>query len=913
MNKKLKGIIVKIGGDTSGLEDALKNIDKQIYSTKSNLSDVQKLLKLDPTNTVLLNQKQQLLSKSIKATSERLEELKKAEKAAKAEFEKKKINENEYQALQREIIRTEQSLKSLEKQAKTSYITLEKLGTTLSSVGGKLTLGVTTPVIVAGAAIYKYSSDLTEAENKTKEVFKNMSSDVLDWSQNSLDKMGMARATALDAVSLYGGMATAMGLTRSKATDMSKALTELSVDLASFHNTSLDQASTALKSIFTGETETLKNYGIVMTDANLKAYALSQGIKTNYTEMSQAEKVQLRYNFVLNASKDAIGDYGRNSGEAAAQMKKLPEALKDLATSFKENVEPTVTPLIQKLNSAVSAFGKLDDKTKSAITRTALFAAATGPLLTAAGKTISAIEKTNKLLEVLRSKHLARKIATEADKKAQTEYASAVNATANAADRATASLNKMAAAQKNATGTSLSTTPAAADTSLNAGTLKSAKFGGIKSVMKNPYTIAALAGIALVGLESTRTIRSAQAKIEKTYNGRIKKSNETYDAEIKNLTGEYNAYEEKMAAKKSSEEKYYSDKISNLSKDLKAQKNAISEEQKLYEKAHKERLSQLEKEKQAKLDVISAGEKAQTAEIQEQIDALNALNEADEAASKEQENADKLAELKKQITFAKTYAAKVDAENAYTAEVKRQEEEKTKAARENQIKQLQNKIEQIKTESSAKQEQVKSEYDAAVELENNKYKIAKEGFENRLSALDNYVENETARLEALRDNAIAIMQNETDSYLAELQKRIDKQNDLKEAAEKAIEAEKNKKKKDVKTFKGFLRAFTEDYFPHNAAGTNDWRGGFTYVHEQGGELINLPQHTQIIPHDLSVEYMRELARIKSSPQNTYNQYGAQQQVNVFKVGEKTVAEVIEPRVSVIMSDNIYGRRRSGGK
>ena len=59
--------------------------------------------------------------------------------------------------------------------------------------------------------------------------------------------------------------------------------------------------------------------------------------------------------------------------------------------------------------------------------------------------------------------------------------------------------------------------------------------------------------------------------------------------------------------------------------------------------------------------------------------------------------------------------------------------------------------------------------------------------------------------------------------------------------------------------------------------------------------------------------MRELARIKSSPQNTYNQYGAQQQVNVFKVGEKTVAEVIEPRVSVIMSDNIYGRRRSGGK
>lgn len=186
----------------------------------------------------------------------------------------------------------------------------------------------------------------------------------------------------------------------------------------------------------------------------------------------------------------------------------------------------------------------------------------------------------------------------------------------------------------------------------------------------------------LLGAEITRTVSTAQSKIEKLYKKEIEDSNKAYDAKIQNLTDEYNTYEDKMAAKKSAEEKFYDDKISNLSKDLKAQKNAISQEQKLYEKAHKERLSQLEKEKQTKLDVITAGEAAQTAEIQQQIDALNALNEADEAATKEQENAEKLAELKKQITFAKTYAAKVDAENAYTAEVKRQEEEKTKAARE---------------------------------------------------------------------------------------------------------------------------------------------------------------------------------------------------------------------------------------
>lgn len=789
------------------------------------------------------------------------------------------------EAEQKVIDKTAAVVKKLEE----SGNKFEKTGEKISKVGNKITLGVTTPVVAAGAAIYKYSSDLTEAENKTKEVFKNMSGDVLVWSETSLDKMGMARSTALDAVSLYGGMATAMGLTRKRATDMSKSLTELSVDLASFHNTSLDQASTALKSIFTGETETLKNYGIVMTEANLKAYALSQGIKTNYSEMSQAEKVQLRYNFVLNASKDAIGDYERNCGEAASQMKKLPEALKELATSFKDNIEPVITPIITSLNGAIISFGKWSKTTKNVVTIAAVSIAALGPLVSVIGKTTSAVGKAEKAFAKIYARIKKKTAATVEDTAANAANAKSLNKTAESAEKAAKGTGEIGTAAKSA----------------------------------NPYIIAVVGGLMLLNAEILRVVNTAQSKIEKLYNQEKEESAKFYDTKIQNLNDEYNTYEEKMASKKSAEEKFYNDKISNLSKDLKAQKNAISQEQKLYEKAHKERLSQLEKEKQAKLDAITAGEEKQTAEIQQQIDTLNALNEADEAAAKEQENADKLAELKKQITFAKTYAAKVEAENAYTAEVKRQEEEKTKAARENQIKQLQSKIEQIKSESAARQEQVKSEYDEAVELENNKYEIAKEGFENRLSALDTFIEDETARLEAARDEKIAIMQNETDNYLAELQKRIDKQNELKEATKKAIEAEENKKKKDVKTIKGFLKAFTDDYFPHNASGTNDWKGGFTYINEHGGELVNLPRHTQIIPHDVSMEMAREYGRMRAAyttnndytttTSNTYNQYGAQQQVTVLKVGDKTVAEVIEPCVSVKLSDDIYRRRRSGGK
>ena len=819
------------------------------------------------------------------------------------------------EAEQKVIDKTAAVVKKLEE----SGNKFEKTGEKISKVGNKITLGVTTPVVAAGAAIYKYSSDLTEAENKTKEVFKNMSGDVLTWSQTSLDKMGMARSTALDAASLYGGMATAMGLTRKRATDMSKSLTELSVDLASFHNTSLDQASTALKSIFTGETETLKNYGIVMTEANLKAYALSQGIKTNYSEMSQAEKVQLRYNFVLNASKDAIGDYERNCGEAASQMKKLPEALKELATSFKDNVEPVITPIITSLNGAIVSFGKWSKTTKNVVTIAVVSIAALGPLVSVIGKTTSAVGKAEKAFAKIYARIKKKTAATVEDTAANAANAKSLDKTAESAEKAAKGTGEIGTAAKSA----------------------------------NPYIIAVVGALMLLGAGITQATRTAKSKIEKLYNSKKEESNKVYDTEIQNLTDGYNAYEEKMALKKSAEEKFYNDKISNLSKDLKAQKNAISQEQKLYEKAHKERLSQLEKEKQAKLDVITAGEEKQTAEIQQQIDALNALNEADEAAAKEQENADKLAELKKQITFAKTYAAKVEAENAYTAEVKRQEEEKTKAARENQIKQLQSKIEQIKSESAARQEQVKSEYDEAVELENNKYEIAKEGFENSLSALDTFIEDETARLETLRDNTVAIMQNETDNYLAELQKRIDKQNELKEAAEKALEAQKKQEEKEISigvsdTIQGIrdwrssngrkiwgswadkVEKEKQDLYKkmlngvgHNASGTNDWKGGFTYINEHGGELVNLPRHTQIIPHDVSMEMAREYGRMRAAyttnndytttNSNTYNQYGAQQQVTVLKVGDKTVAEVIEPCVSVKLSDDIYRRRRSGGK
>jgi phage-related minor tail protein len=118
MASRIKGITVEIGGDTTGLEKALKSVNSTIRSTQSSLKDVNKLLKLDPKNTTLLTQKQKLLKSSIDATKEKLEGLKNAQVQAKQQMENGSLGKDKYDALQREIAETESKLKSLEKESK---------------------------------------------------------------------------------------------------------------------------------------------------------------------------------------------------------------------------------------------------------------------------------------------------------------------------------------------------------------------------------------------------------------------------------------------------------------------------------------------------------------------------------------------------------------------------------------------------------------------------------------------------------------------------------------------------------------------------------------------------------------------------------------------------------------------------
>ena len=135
-----------------------------------------------------------------------------------------------------------------------------------------------------------FASDLTETQGKIDVVFENSADSLRKWASTSIQTMGLAKQTALDSAALYGDMGVGMGLTRAQAAEMAMTLTRLGADMASFKNISNDMAQTALKSVYTGETESLKNLGIVMTEANLAEYARSIGLKKKIRPVNRLDK-----------------------------------------------------------------------------------------------------------------------------------------------------------------------------------------------------------------------------------------------------------------------------------------------------------------------------------------------------------------------------------------------------------------------------------------------------------------------------------------------------------------------------------------------------------------------------------------------------------------------------------------------
>ena len=155
--------------------------------------------------------------------------------------------------------------------------------------------------------------------------------------------------------STFMAMGNGMGISADMGKKMAKTLTGLAGDMASFYNVSQDVAQTALNSIYTGETESLKKFGVVMTEANLQQYAYSKGITKQVSAMSQLEKVYLRYSYVLNSTQKAQGDFSRTSGSWANQVRLLKEQFSQLLGILGKGLISVLKPIVKALNTMLAS------------------------------------------------------------------------------------------------------------------------------------------------------------------------------------------------------------------------------------------------------------------------------------------------------------------------------------------------------------------------------------------------------------------------------------------------------------------------------------------------------------------------------------------------------------------------------
>ena len=199
------------------------------------------------------------------------------------------------------------------------------------------------------------ASGLQEVQNVVDVTFGDFKQKVEDLAKVSITDFGMSELTAKQIAGRFQAMGTAMGIAQGKMSDMSIELTKLSADMASFYNVAQEDVARSLQSVFTGEAEPLRKYGVDLTQATLKTFALSQGLNSNVEAMTQAEKTMLRYQYVMHATGAAQGDFARTSNNWANQIRILKGNFQELAGIIGTSFINALKPLVQALNSAMRA------------------------------------------------------------------------------------------------------------------------------------------------------------------------------------------------------------------------------------------------------------------------------------------------------------------------------------------------------------------------------------------------------------------------------------------------------------------------------------------------------------------------------------------------------------------------------
>lgn len=397
MASRIKGITVEIGGDTTGLEKALKGVNSSIKTTQSALKDVERLLKLDPTNTELLTQKQKLLKDAIASTSEKLETLKEAQKQAKEQLERGELGQDKYDALQREIVETEQELKRLQEQAATTSVTLEKIaaagdkfekaGDSITNAGKQISVA-SAAVTGLGVAAVKTAADFDSAMANVAAISGATGDDLQalrDKAREMGEKTKFSASEAADAMSymamagwktgdMLSGIEGIMNLAAASGEDLATTSDIVTDALTAFGLTAEDSAhfadilaaasSNANTNVsMMGETfkycapvagalgysaEDVAEAIGLMGNAGIKSTQAGTALRTMMTKL-QGE---------LKLSGEALGEVTIQTANSDGSMRELSDILADCRTAFSKMSESEAAAAAETLvgKNAMSGF-----------------------------------------------------------------------------------------------------------------------------------------------------------------------------------------------------------------------------------------------------------------------------------------------------------------------------------------------------------------------------------------------------------------------------------------------------------------------------------------------------------------------------------------------------------------------------
>ena len=251
------------------------------------------------------------------------------------------------------IIETDIDQSGAEKGVDKLKNSLNKVSSKVSNVGKTAAKGVavaTGALTAMGLKSIGVASDLQEIQNVVDVTFGDGATIINDWAKTTKESLGLSELQAKKYSSTLGAIMKSSGLSADASRDMSMAMTELTADMSSFYNLGHEEAFEKLRSAITGETEPMKALGVNMSIANMEAYALSQGINKSWNEMSQAEQTTLRYQYLMQQTADAQGDFARTSDQLANSTRTAQVTIQEIARKLGDLLYPIAQNVMVKVN-----------------------------------------------------------------------------------------------------------------------------------------------------------------------------------------------------------------------------------------------------------------------------------------------------------------------------------------------------------------------------------------------------------------------------------------------------------------------------------------------------------------------------------------------------------------------------------